>query len=1203
MNKPSAPDQRQREMALNPTRSILVRAPAGSGKTDLLTRRFLRLLAEVDEPGQVVAITFTIAAAAEMRRRILTELEQAAAGANNDEDDDAFSMAALAAHVLVHARQRGWKLLQTPALLRISTIDAFCREIALQQPLLSGLGGGLQIHELPANLYRRAARRALESLSLVSPESADLRRSIESLLLWRDNNWQEMEDLLVAMLAARDRWMQEFLLARDFDEEALRQRLEKPFANAVREPLLLLEALLSCRADLCQEILALARFACEHNGPAQLADLAELDALPEGPYESPEALDAARASFLVLGDFLLTLDGAYRRTVNVKNGFPADRKAEKARFHALIEDLTALDGLEAALAALRDLPPVRYAEEDWLIVRSCFTLLRRAAAELHVVFAEEGAVDFSQVAQIAEGVLSSSDELPSDAAIALADGLRHLLVDEFQDTSRRQYKLLSRLASAWPDQAGRTCFAVGDPMQSIYFFRDADAELFARVQNQGLDLGGGDTLNFHFVPLEANFRTAPPLVERLNEIFASVFASGAGGVEFSPAAPARSRPAANAEPCALHLEFEPKTQPGRSAVIAPLREAARQRQIGEIVALIHARLALIEQARNQGSKLRIAVLGRARRDLAPIALALREAGIPFRAVDLEPLAAKAEVLDALTLARALMNPFDRIAWLGVLRAPWCGLSLASLHALVGGDDSALAPSPIPELAQQRTSLLTGEEKFAVERTLKTLDDARLAASIERPGSWLQSVWLKLGGPQCVDPTALANLDLLWSALDRLPNGVEDLCGPALAAALDKLTAAPDPDPDPDFGVHLMTIHKSKGLEFEIVIVPELQSAGGRGGYKMLSWMERGLSASDETGEITEFLIAPLQSKGAGRGSTKAWVDRVIRRRERQEMRRILYVAATRAREELHLFARPAYKADRDSVLTLAAPGESMLGAAWPALEAEVRARFFVWSAEQTAAAEQEAAAQPEVVDLMAAEETPASPALLRRLPSSAWCDALRAPAPALSREPAAQFYDRHEGGLTSRALGSAIHLLLEELARLRESLEWPAARAALAQSSPRAARLVRAYGLGPRLSASILEEAQRCALQASADPTGEWILSHHPGALSEASWTALVGGTLRGVRVDRVFRAAPDPGQQGDSCWWLIDFKSTLADNGLDRTALADLRRRYASQLQAYASVLRMLHGDAIEIRAGLYYPRMLAFDWWPVEFSNSKIR
>src|SRR5450631_2596252 len=119
----SPSDQAERNRALDPGRSILVQAPAGSGKTDLLTRRFLRLLSEVDEPGRIVAITFTKAAAAEMRNRILSELEEAAAADARKDADDELSMEFLAYRALQHSRALGWDLLKMPAQLRISTID------------------------------------------------------------------------------------------------------------------------------------------------------------------------------------------------------------------------------------------------------------------------------------------------------------------------------------------------------------------------------------------------------------------------------------------------------------------------------------------------------------------------------------------------------------------------------------------------------------------------------------------------------------------------------------------------------------------------------------------------------------------------------------------------------------------------------------------------------------------------------------------------------------------------------------------------------------------------------------------------------------------------------------------------------------------------------------------------------------------------
>ena len=1212
------PDQLERERALDPGHSILVQAPAGSGKTDLLTRRFLRLLAEVEEPGQVVAITFTNAAAAEMGHRILSELEKAAISDDPSQVSDEFSMSSLARRALDHSLALGWKLLDLPAQLRISTIDSFCRELAQQQPLLSGLGGGLEIADQPGDLYRRAARSTLKKIDLTGQP---LGAAIEDLLLWRDNGWQEMEELLVAMLGQRDRWMHEFVLDREPDWEALRDRLERPFAHAVRDRLTRLDELFAQMPQAREEALQLARFACALSGGDLHRDLAELGEFPAPPFHSREALEEARQAHINLAALLLTGDGGFRRQVDKRLGFPPDRKREKEKLLELIAGLRSIDGMESALAAPRSLPPARYTEEDWQIVRACFTLLRHAAGELQVVFAEAGAVDFIEVAQIAQRVLRGADGLPTDAALAICEKIRHLLVDEFQDTSRRQHQLLASLIAAWHERPGRSCFAVGDPMQSIYFFRDADAELFSRVKTIGLEIPQEESLHFEFAPLTANFRTAPSLVEKLNEVFVEVFAANDGsGVSYSAAQPAREGQPESEPRFQIHLEFMPQTSPGKAADPEGIlqREAAKSAQIEELVALIRSHQERIDQARAKGEKYRIAVLGRARSALAPIAEALRAGQIPFRAVDLEKLATRPEVLDALGLARALLNPLDRVAWLGVLRAPWCGLSLADLHRLTSNDDAELKSRPVPELLAERLALMSEDGQSAAARVLemlRTLPGQHDAQPIASLGTRLEQAWLLLGGASCVDAAARANLELLWSCLDRLPAGEQDLLGPALALALDKLTALTDPAASSEYGVQLMTIHKSKGLEFEVVLVPELQAGGGRSGGKMLAWLERGLAQPDESGEITEFLIAPLQPKGADRGRAKAWVDQVYRERESQETRRILYVAATRAREELHFFARPAYKEQGDGSLGLVDPIGSLLATAWPALEAEVRARFEEWKV-KSAEAGQEHAGVIESIAAVAESNlltmpAPAKPTLLRRLPPGFLIESSEPVTPSISLSSAggvgtheagsprsssisgsSSLYPRHDGGLLSRCLGTAVHSLLEEFARQRARLEADPARAALPRFESRIAAQIRAAGIEQTDAARIAAQALKHALTATRDPIGGWILSPHPNAASEVGWTGVIADALRTVRIDRIFRGGTEPLSEGQECWWIVDYKTALVDTD---TTLPELRKIFAPQLGVYAQFLRALHGKEAEILAGLFYPRMSLFDWWKI--------
>ena len=1207
------PDQDQRIAALDPHRSILVQAPAGSGKTDLLTRRFLRLLAEVDDPSQIVAITFTKAAAAEMRHRILAQLEKASARDASHVDLDEFSMEVLAARALERSRQLNWRLLDLASQLRISTIDSFCRDLAIQQPIYSGIGNNLQISERPTELYGRAARATLQMIG--GQAHPILRDAIKDLLLWRDNGWRELEDLTVKMLGQRDRWMHTFVLSQEPDWKVIRERLERPLAKTVRAALDDLTPLLNQVPQAGDEAIELARFACTHGASDLHRDLAELASFPYGPHQDNTALEDGRNAYLCLANLLLNVEGEFRQRIDSRLGFPREHLDEKLQLQDLIRQVSAVPGLEA-LAGVRKLPPARYTEEEWQIVRASFTILRHAVGELKAVFAETGTVDFIEVAQIARHVLLGEDQLPSDAALVVADDIRHLLVDEFQDTSRRQHEFITSLIKAWDDRSGRTIFVVGDPMQSIYFFRDAEAELFRRVQERGFEFGEEESFPLHPIQLTANFRADPKLVSSVNDAFERVFGVPDGsGIEFAKAEPARSPSDGPEKRFELHLDFIPRPKPGNSSdpdsvrvqqEIADEREAARKRQITQIVALIHGHLDRMESARRTGKKYRVAVLGRARTALAPIVAALREAGIPFRAVELENLKDRPEILDVASLCHALFNPEDRVAWLGVLRAPWCGLSLAELHAVAGADDASHSPAPVPELLRERLDLLSCESRAAAERVLAafaSVPHLRNKLPAASTGTVMQQLWLSLGGDRCVDATGRANLDLFWNLLDELPGGEQDLTGPALDAALEDLFALPDPATSSECGVQLMTIHKSKGLEFEVVIAPDLHARSGSNKSDLLSWLERGIAEPDEFGDLTEFLIAPLQFKGADPGKARRWVDKIRRERESQETRRILYVAATRAREELHLFAQPAYKIEDDESCSLPEPNNCLLATAWPALGDEIHARFDEWKA----ASQASAADNDQVVDTIAAAgqnnlifmPSPPHSTILRRLPpdfqtSFAIGANLGTPRAVVGLGDANP-YRRHPGGQISRALGTAVHKLLEELARLRMTLDWEAALATLENVRPRIAASVRSAGVSQAKAENITAEAFACALSAAREAHGRWILSPHAEAVSESGWAGIISGNLHLVRVDRLFRAGLEPLQPGNDALWIIDYKTAHAENIDASLALQDFRSTFAPQLQMYAAVLRNLHGPQLQLRAGLYYPRMSLFDWWEI--------
>jgi hypothetical protein len=286
-----------------------------------------------------------------------------------------------------------------------------------------------------------------------------------------------------------------------------------------------------------------------------------------------------------------------------------------------------------------------------------------------------------------------------------------------------------------------------------------------------------------------------------------------------------------------------------------------------------------------------------------------------------------------------------------------------------------------------------------------------------------------------------------------------------------------------------------------------------------------------------------------------------------------------------------------------------LRTAWLGFEEEIRASFEAWKANRPAA--QDNVGQQ--VDSIAAsgESTllvmpyPAKPTMLRRLPPDYRPAISESPLQAVSElsvtgmgSSPAQLFPRHEGGLLSRALGTAVHSFLEELARQRITLGWESVRASVRQIKPIISARVQAAGIGQVQAAQIASEALQIALNASHDPIGAWILSPHTSAASEVSWAGVVSGLLRTVRVDRVFQAGSTPGAEGEECWWIIDYKTAHAGNLGPAQALQEFRKLFSPQVLAYAGLQPNMQGkdaSGCSIRVGLYYPLMSQLDWWKI--------
>lgn len=1163
-------DLAARDLALDINRSVIVQAPAGSGKTDLLTRRYLRLLAAVDKPEEILAITFTRAATAEMRSRILGDLE-AATGRGRWESDDPERMAGARA-ALANAEQHGWNLFDHPQRLAVETIDSLCLRIAHDRPLLARLGGHFQPIEEAEPLYALAARRTLERLGGSDPV---LDRALAQLLDLRDNRLSDCQSLIAKMLETRDQWVHAFPLSGQINEEEwdrLRMQLEVPFRREIGRVVSEAHRLLTGHPAIEQQLIDLAQHACSH-GNEHIALLGGVTTLSTSmPVEHWQCLC----------DFLLT-GKQFRKKVDIRQGFPAttrEARQRKEAMHDLLYRLEHVPELLPTLLCIRDLPPATYTEAQWTTLRNIFIVLRQATADLRVVFAEKNQVDFSELSLAATLVLKETPERVLD----VTGNVRHLLIDEFQDTSRRQHDLVSALLLAWEPGEGRTIFLVGDPMQSIYMFRQAEVELFTEVREQGI---GPEHNRLHCTPVQlwVNFRSHTGLTEPLNRVFELICAveapRGAASVPFVRAT--STKPAPSEQPW-LHIHPQIIGTADQRPALAE-QEGAQRREALEVFDVIQRHLPAIEEARAAGDEYRVAILVRARPHLDHIVPLLRERNIPFRAVEIEPLGERQELLDLRALTRALLHPMDRVAWLSVLRAPWCGLTLSDLHRLTGADNLEFKNLTILELVDRHRNLLSAEGQRRLARTMEILRralDMRWRQS-ESPSfsSWIERTWQTLGGPLCLDAAALENTQVFLSLLDNVaPDGLAALSG-SFDAEFDRLFAQPDPTVSERCGIQVMTIHKAKGLGFDVVLVPGLERGSSGDANPLVCSLERANPFSGEP----EFLVAPIGLQGEDSEPLYKWVRKQRQIRFDEERKRLLYVACTRARRELHLFgtavARPTGIGLQNN--------DSLLATAWPALQTEFE------SVQRTSAVAVPASVVPfpipGVLEEVAATTEPATRLTLRRLaldsePAMPAVNVTVADAFSLS-DPGTPGFVRPEGSRQARLVGSVIHTLLERLGPGLAGIDVDLLRA-------RAAALLRAAALTGDVLRSATEAVTRTLLGCAKDPVCQWILAPHIEAQSEASWTGFLPGEsrIRTLRADRVFRAGSEPLGQGSDFFWVIDYKTT--GRGLSGALfLAEERAVYAPQLQAYARALRAMHGVSTPLRLGLYYPAIAALDFW----------
>ena len=1091
-------DRETRELTARPDQSWILRAPAGSGKTTLLVTRYLELLSCVEKPEEILAITFTRKATAEMRERILTSLS----------DPDSGQPPNLV-HAAKRARQRGldkgWEIIANPTRLKIQTIESFRRSLIEASPVEAAIAPHTQLVQNAGAWYEEAVERVFRSLKSGNRKFACVVR----LLQLEHHNLSRVKRQLVNMLGKRDQWSGKLLLP-----EPAPLQVESP--NWLRERMERLWLILD-----------------DHISVDDLACILNL----EQPSDQ-RALLQDPATWRSLASLCLTAKGELRKRLD-----KSMREDAKALLEPLLTPLsyTYVQLLKEA-RLFPDLKPSPVEQQRIATTLACLELVQ---SELRALFEERGTIDLVELGFGATRSLGD-DDFPTDLIIALDYSIKHILVDEFQDTSVTQTEFLHSLIREWMPGDGRSFFAVGDPMQSIYGFREAEVGLFSLAKHQGVGQvidKGKRAIELRAANLESNFRSDERLVEWVN----SVFPQAIGGESDLPTGSVRFEPAVSTQTGDPELD-----QLGVEAHLfqAPVGSADSDSQEAAFIAT-HVVKLLRKRPKDQ-----IAILLRNRTYAAQLLKALRARRVAYQGSELDRLSDEPVVQDILALAKSIASPSDRLANFALLRGPAVGLSLASLHRLSMALGRGAKLDSILEQASFRQPL-PAVEREALERLVPLLKGFREEYHKQSPRPLLERAWVLCGlAAVYTDSRSIRSAEALFALIEEQQQGWIDF--PTLERELSDLYAPSLSDAR----LMIMTIHQAKGLEFDHVVLPFVTKPSRADERPGLRWRQ-----------TEEGLLAATRHDGDSTGSMYAWLEYEHKARVQNETKRLLYVAVTRAKKSLCLTGTLAAGsfARRHGKLTLTS-------------EARLRTDTLIspiWNEAQAIAK-----LHPRRRTASKSINGGQNPTQLKRLPSGysyqaddSFAEIRIASAYGLPGEedtgvrwedmPDQNF--RSWGSRTSALVGNVVHEGLKWLSEHPSDMD-PTTR--IESLRPLLHHMLMREWLEGKALESAFRQVIRHLIRALKHRDCQWILKPRDSAQSESAFTAVIDNRLVNLRVDRTFVE--------DGMRFIIDYKTAKRLRQETRVDFRDRQiQEHAPQLRRYASAFQQY--EDLPITAALF--------------------
>jgi len=869
-------DIKARKCALDISNSFIMQAPAGSGKTELLIQRYLKLLSVASQPEEIIAITFTNKAANEIKQRIISILKDAKEGVRPSEEYKITTIG-FAIKVLKRSEQLNWNLIISNQRIRILTIDGLCSEITNKSPLAGSYRRRIVDDFELNNVYRQASISAINTLSDLDKYRADSIRVLSHL----DGDIEKYISLMSHMLELRDQWIEIIgsgVKVNQKDLNHLKTILEENISNVVNNHL---NALSEIFPDKEFRSLEKAFDFLINNQESLFTNDQKISPIKRDTFN--------QNMWKATANLLTTNNGKWRKRISIKEGIPASQTTIKKTVIKALSCLEKNHQLRDLLHSVKKLPESKYDENQWEVLLSLMRLLPIAVAELKTLFNSRNISDYIEIADSALFSLSNDDG-PTDLSLMMDYQIKHILLDEAQDTSRRQFNLIEKLVEGWDESDGRTLFLVGDPMQSIYRFRNARVSLFLSVVKDGIG-----NLRPKKLKLSENYRSEKLLVEKFNEVFTKVFPKKthllSGAVNYSKSTATKMND--NEGKFELHTLFD-QDEKNESVYIKELIQKKLECTDNEIVILV-----------------------RSRTHLFPILKELKSADIKVSAIEIDRLIDLPEMIEPIAITRALSNKFDRAAWIGLLRSPMIGLTWNDILALIKNTNDDIwsiinDSNNLMNLSITRRKIIIKFREI-IRESFQTSNSRSLRDRVEE-------IWFQMGGLALIKSSnQLKNIRYYLDIIEEIESDSNMKDVSRIEDILDYYRVSNMSDNDTR--VKVMTIHKAKGLEFDHVIIPFLARKPQHNDKTLINWIDYKTDKND-------LIISPIATDGED--LLYNYINDYIKDANENETLRLIYVGFTRACKSLDIIGNVKLIEDNDNRVIKVPSKQSFLYKLWPA---------------------------------------------------------------------------------------------------------------------------------------------------------------------------------------------------------------------------------------------------------------------------------